>query len=39
MDPVLQLVKWQESLFGSRECVSERFDKEDIYEWFYRSSS
>lgn len=30
LDPVLQLVKWRESLFGSRDSVSESLDKEDI---------
>ena len=30
LDPVLQLVRWRESLFGSRDSVSESLDKEDI---------
>lgn len=29
LDPVLQLVKWRESLFGSRDSVSESLDKDD----------
>lgn len=29
LDPVLQLVKWRESLFGSRDSVSESLDAED----------
>jgi hypothetical protein len=32
LDPVLQLVKWRASLFGSRDSVSESLDKEDISE-------
>lgn len=30
LDPVLQLVKWRESLFGSRDSVSETLDSEDL---------
>lgn len=29
LEPVLQLVKWRESLFGSRDSVSESLDRED----------
>lgn len=29
LDPVRQLVKWRESLFGSRDSVSESLDKDD----------
>ena len=29
LDPVLQLVKWRESLFGSRDSVSESLDTDD----------
>ena len=30
LDPVLQLMKWRESLFGSRDFVSESVDKDDV---------
>ncbi len=29
LDPVLQLVKWRESLFGSRDSVSESLDRDE----------
>ena len=29
LDPVLQLMKWRESLFGSRDSVSESLDRDD----------
>ena len=29
LDPVLQLIKWRQSLFGSRDSVSESLDKDD----------
>ena len=28
-DPVLQLKRWRESLFGSQDSVSESFDRDD----------